>query len=121
MAGRLRVLVVDDDASIRLLCKINLELDGHEIEEAATPAEASQALARGSFDVVLVDVHLGAADGRVVVDEVHSVASGTSVVLLTGSAERGSLRDAGVDAVVGKPFTIDELRETVERVGFARR
>jgi len=116
-----RVLVVDDEPAIRLLCRINLELDGHRVSEAATLAEAEAALHGAQFDVVLVDVHLGGADGRDLVAHVRAVAPGTAIAFLTGSADRTSMENAGADAVIGKPFTIEELRETVERLGFARR
>ena len=52
------VLVVDDEPSIRLLCKVNLELDGHEVLEAHSLATARAALAEEDVDVVVLDVHL---------------------------------------------------------------
>ena len=111
MAGKITVLVVDDDPTIRMLCRINLELDGYAVLEAGSLGDARQ-LAEVA-DVVLLDVHVGGGDGLAFVAEVREVGAG--VALLTGSAELGP--DHGADAVIGKPFTIDELRETVERLG----
>ena len=53
------VLVVDDDASIRFLCRVNLELDGWTVREAATLADARAELSHGGVAVVLLDVHVG--------------------------------------------------------------
>jgi DNA-binding response OmpR family regulator len=106
--------LVDDDSSIRLLCRVNLQLDGYRVLEAATLEEARALLPEA--DVVLLDVHVGGGDGLAFVAEVR--AAGAGVALLTGSAELGA--DHGADAVIGKPFTIDQLRETVERLGSGR-
>src|SRR5258708_33623108 len=54
-----RALVVDDDAALRMLCRVNLELEGFAVREAATVAEAAAALAAERPDVALLDVHLG--------------------------------------------------------------
>ena len=54
-----KALVVDDDAALRLLCRVNLELDGFAVREAATLAEAERRSQRERPDVVLLDVHLG--------------------------------------------------------------
>src|SRR4029079_255047 len=54
-------LVVEDDAALRMLVRVNLELEGFVVAEAGTLDEAEAALARSRPDVVLLDVHL---DGR---------------------------------------------------------
>ena len=54
-----KVLVVDDESALRLLCRVNLELEGHRVLEAATLAEARELLAAELPDVMLLDVHLG--------------------------------------------------------------
>jgi DNA-binding NtrC family response regulator len=110
------VLVVDDDSSIRLLCRVNLELDGFHVLEAATLDAARAALPEA--DAVLLDVHVGDDDGIAFVQEVRAARPGAGIALLTGSAELDATH--GADAVIGKPFTIDQLRETVERIGSER-
>jgi hypothetical protein len=52
-------LVVDDDASLRLLCRVNLELEGFSVREAGTLQDAEAAVDAERPDVVLLDVHLG--------------------------------------------------------------
>lgn len=103
------VLVVDDEASLRLLCRVNLELEGHAVREAATLAEARAELERDVPDVVLLDVHVGADDGLELLDEIEALDLPTRVVLLSGTSDvRPELRER-VDCVLGKPFDLRRL------------
>lgn len=108
-----RILVVDDEPSIRLLCRINLELDGHEVLEAETLATARQALAEDDVAVVILDVHLRGERSDQLIEECHARRPPIPVVLVTGSADvtMGGLSDA--DAILPKPFELDELLATV--------
>jgi DNA-binding response OmpR family regulator len=104
------VLVVDDDTSIRMLCRLNLELDGWSVREAATLAQAREQLADEGVDVVVLDVHVGSENGVEFLRELRRERPGLKVAMLTGS---DALRDIDADAVIPKPFTIDGLRTTV--------
>ena len=108
-----RVLVVDDEPSIRLLCRVNLELDGHEVLEAETLEFARQALAQGDIDVVILDVHLHGERSDDLIPECHARRPPVPVVLVTGSADisLGGLSEA--DAILPKPFELDALLSTV--------
>jgi DNA-binding response OmpR family regulator len=108
-----RILVVDDEPSIRLLCRVNLELDGHEVLEAETLAIAREALAEGDIDVVILDVHLRGERSDELISQCHAQRPPIPVVLVTGSADvtMGGLSDA--DAILPKPFELDELLATV--------
>ena len=103
------VLVVDDEASLRLLCRVNLELEGHRVREAATLAEARSELERAVPDVVLLDVHVGADDGLELLDEIETLDLHTRVVLLSGTSEIGAELRERVDVVLGKPFDLKRL------------
>jgi DNA-binding response OmpR family regulator len=107
------VLIVDDDASLRLLCRVNLELDGYRVVEAQSVAAAEDALAEGSVDLVLLDVHVGADDGVELMRSLRERGHGTPVVLFTGSARLDAPTIAEADGVVPKPFRLDELLDVV--------
>lgn len=107
------MLVVDDDPSLRLLCRVNLELEGYAVVEAGTIAEAEQALDNGSVDVVLLDLHLGNEEGIALMPRLEERGLGSSLALLTGSP--GSRVPQGA-AVIPKPFAIDDLTRTVRRL-----
>jgi DNA-binding response OmpR family regulator len=107
------VLVVDDDSSIRFLCRVNLELDGWAVREAGTLERARGELSDGGVDVVLLDVHVGAGSGVDFLDELRRDHPRLPVAMLTGSVGTSMLDDVSADAVLAKPFTLDELNETV--------
>ena len=109
------VLVIDDEPSIRMLCRVNLELEGYDVREATTLDEARAELANG-IDVVLLDVHLAHEDGRELLVEIRRDRPGLAVALFTGSYEIAEGEADRGDALIPKPFTIDELVATVDRL-----
>lgn len=110
------VLVVDDDAAIRFLCRVNLELDGWTVREAGTVAEARTAVAQGDIAVVLLDVHLGVENSLELLAELHAEHPGLPVAMLTGSVGTPTLEGVTVDAVIPKPFKPDHLAATVRNL-----
>jgi DNA-binding response OmpR family regulator len=106
------VLVVDDDASLRMLCRVNLELEGYRVLEAATVEAAEELLRDEPIDVVLLDVHVGSGNGFALLSQIGS----QRVALFSGSYDADDKRRAQVDAVLRKPFTLAELTETVGRL-----
>ena len=103
------VLVVDDDPSLRLLCRVNLEFEGYTVHEAATIEEARRTLASEVVNLVLLDVHVAGADGRDLLAELKRDRPGLPVALFTGSAEIGPDVRAIADRIVTKPFSLEEL------------
>jgi two-component system nitrogen regulation response regulator GlnG len=115
MSGQGHVLVVDDDRSLRLLCRVNLELDGFAVTEAASLTAARAALAEEAVDAVLLDVHVGSENGIDLLDELKRDRPELPVVLLTGESGLPAEARARADAVLSKPFEIRELTGTIER------
>ena len=107
------VLVVDDDPSLRILCRVNLELDGFEVREAASIDEARGAVAAARPAVVFLDVNLGGTTSRPLLEELR--AAGIPVVLVTGTADIDEWRSAA-DAVLSKPFLPDDLVAAANRL-----
>jgi DNA-binding NtrC family response regulator len=107
------VLVVDDERSLRLLCRINLELDGHTVLEAGTLGEARELIERESPDVILLDVHVGSEDGLELLDEVEALDLPVRVVLLSGTSEISPALRSRVAGVLGKPFELGRLAAAV--------
>jgi DNA-binding NtrC family response regulator len=112
-------LVVDDDPSIRLLCRVNLELDGHEVVEADSLAATRSTLEEEDVDVVVLDVHLRGERSDPLVAECHARRPPIPVVLVTGSVE---ITDPGLseaDAILPKPFELEQLTSTVRNLAHA--
>ena len=107
------VLVVDDEHSLRLLCRVNLELEGHVVLEAKTLAEARALIEREPVDVILLDVHVGNEDGLELLDEVEALELPVRIVLLSGTSEVGPELRSRVAGVLGKPFELERLAAAV--------
>jgi two-component system, NtrC family, response regulator GlrR len=116
MGGGHSVLVVDDEPSIRLLCRVNLELEGYRVLEADTLSEARERLREESVSVVLLDVHVGSEDGRVLLEEIRSEWPAVPVVLFSGTAPSDAVDMEGADAIIPKPFQLQQLVGTVSRL-----
>ena len=112
--GGKTVLVVDDDDSLRLLCRLNLELDGYQVIEAASIESARAALASAHIDAIILDLHVGHGDGRQLLACLGEPRP--PVALFTGSDAIGPELRELADAVLAKPFSIDHLAETVGRL-----
>ena len=111
------VLVVDDEPALRLLYRVNLELEGYRILEAGTVAEARAALEAQAIAVVLLDMQLGAERSDVLLQELRDREPRIPVVVVTGSSDIDTgERTIEADAVIGKPFTIEELTRAVQAV-----
>jgi DNA-binding response OmpR family regulator len=128
--GSTRVLVIDDEAPIRLLCRVNLEAEGMRVLEASDGITGLD-LARGEQpDVVLLDVMMPGLDGWRVAEALleDERTNGIPIIFLTARAEfrdraRG-LDIGGVDYVT-KPFNPLDLaglvRELLDRIGRGER
>ncbi|HEX3055858.1 MAG TPA: response regulator [Gaiellaceae bacterium] len=113
---RQAVLVVDDEPSIRLLCRINLELEGFDVLEAGTLAEARAAVSSHDVSVVLLDLRIGRETGGDLVQELRDRRPPVPVALVTGSADVTPTDHGLADAYLQKPFTIEALLTTVHRL-----
>ena len=113
-----RVLVIDDEAPIRLLCRVNLEAEGMSVLEASDGPSGLAAAASGMPDVILLDVMMPGLDGWGVAEALleNSETSDIPIIFLTARAEfrdraRG-LDIGGVDYIT-KPFNPVELAPLV--------
>lgn len=114
-----RVLVVDDEPSIRLLLRVNLEFEGHEVVEAGSVSEAREQLAEGGVRVAILDLNLRGGERTAdLIVECHALQPSVPVVLVTGSVEIGAAAELGADAVLPKPFEpthlLAKVRELLE-------
>ena len=116
MGGKGTVLVLDDEPALRLLCRVNLELEGYRVLEAGSLEQARSALDAEPVDVALLDVHVGAERGLDLIPELRALEPPAAVVMLSGTSEVTPEIRAVVDGVLGKPFALHDLTGTVGRV-----
>jgi two-component system KDP operon response regulator KdpE len=107
------VLVVEDDPSLRLLCRVNLELEGYHVLEAETIGRAEDHLRHERIDVLLLDLHVGERHGLELLPLLREKYPGIGVCLLSGTSEVDPPKQEGIDHFIRKPFDLDELSRTV--------
>ena len=117
----MRVLVIDDEPDVLLLCRVNLEIAGHEVLEAPNGELGLELALSTEPDVIVLDVMLPAKDGLEVLGELLSDrrTQGTPVILLTAKAQaedRLAGWRAGCTEYVTKPFSPVALAQIVDRV-----
>ncbi|MFR7552746.1 MAG: response regulator transcription factor, partial [Acutalibacteraceae bacterium] len=115
-----RILVVDDEAKIRLLIRKYAEFEGNEVTEAENGMEAVN-LCRQSpdrFDMIIMDVMMPELDGFSAVAEIKKIASPAVIMLSARGEEYDKIHgfELGVDDYVVKPFSPKELMMRVNAV-----
>jgi DNA-binding response OmpR family regulator len=109
------ILIVEDDAKVRLLLHRCFEGEGFRVSEAASGAEALERLTAGTFDLITLDLNLPDGDGFAVGREIRS-RSAVPIIMVTGKGDtidRVVGLELGADDYITKPF---QLREVVARV-----
>ncbi|MEH6699251.1 MAG: PAS domain-containing protein [Brevundimonas sp.] len=118
----LRILMADDAAANRELVAAILGGMGLSLDGVENGAEAVEAVRRGGYDLVLMDVHMPVMDGLMATREIRAMAGGpgqTPIIALTANVQPEQVRlchEAGMDAHVGKPIQVAELMATISRV-----
>ncbi|MHB1956047.1 MAG: response regulator transcription factor [Sulfobacillus sp.] len=119
MATLPNVLVVDDEAHIRELCRLYLERAGYAVTEAETGGQALELLQHQTIDLVVLDIMLPEVDGWNVLKSIRHRDVWLPVVMLTAVGEeedRISGLEAGADDYLIKPFSPRELVARVRAV-----
>jgi CheY-like chemotaxis protein len=113
-----RVLVADDEESMRLLVARAIAMDGHDVVTAEDGAEALDILTSegGAFDLLLTDIKMPIMDGIALALAAARDFPKLTILLMTGFAdqrERASGLDAIVHDVITKPFAVADIRTAV--------
>ena len=115
------VLIVDDDARLREFVRVNLEMDGYAVREAASAEDGLAALEDEAPDLILLDVKMPKVDGWAMLRRVrdkHGVES-IPVIMFSGKVdEEGApaAAERGAQAFIGKPFEPQKLVESAKQV-----
>jgi DNA-binding response OmpR family regulator len=111
------IVVADDDAAFRMLIRVNLELEGYRVLEAEDAARVQEAVSADAVSLVLLDVRLGDDDGIALARDLRADHPEVAIAFLTGSAiDLAQDAEGASDAVIPKPFDLDELSATVARL-----
>ena len=119
MSDRARVLVADDEASIRFVVRETLEAAGHEVVEASGGEAALQALSGQPFDIAFFDIRMPGPSGLELLEQVKALGSDVAVVIITAqnTFENAveAMKRGALDYLV-KPFGMDAVQALVAKV-----
>ena len=111
-----KVLIVDDESSVRFLLKKVFESAGYEVIEAHHGAAALERVGDTRPDLIVTDLMMPVMDGRELIAWLRSDPETASIPIVVISAQLSIPPDAA-DAVIPKPFVPHELVETARRLG----
>lgn len=118
--GRSRVLVVDDESSIRELLQKTLALAEYEVDTAPDGRAAMERLRLGSYDLLIADLKMPGMDGLTLVREARRMGARLPVIIITGFSSESTAIEAlnlGVAGYLTKPFRIPEvLKKAAEAI-----
>ncbi|MGH9254162.1 MAG: response regulator [Vicinamibacterales bacterium] len=110
--GRARVLVVDDEASIRDLLAKTLALAEYDVDTAADAATALSRLRASEYDLLIADLRMPGMDGLTLIRQVKRIRAELPVIIITGFSSETSAIEAvnlGVAGYLRKPFRVPEV------------
>ena len=121
MATKPKVLIADDDPDIQQFVRVNLELEGFEVQTVGNGREAVDLTLSQPADVLLLDIMMPEMDGLTVLRRLrlHPAAANTSIILMTAKAvteDRIRGLELGADDYITKPFDVGELVARVKAV-----
>ena len=114
----MRILLTEDDESVRAFVSRALQLDGHQVETACDGLEALERLteSNGAYDLLVSDVKMPLMDGIALAHKAAGQWPGLPILLMTGFAdqrERAEDLSQVIRDVLTKPFTLQQIREAV--------
>ena len=113
-----RILITEDEDSLRSFVARALRLDGHETAEAADGAEGLEVLNSSSFDLLLSDIRMPVMDGIELAHRASASFPDMKILLMTGYAEQRERADDLMEKivdVVSKPFSLPDIRTAVAK------
>ena len=118
MKDKPRILVVDDEESIRMMLRAVLEEEGYEIVEAADGPEAIKAVEQAPLDLILLDIRMTEMDGIEALAEIRKISPFVPVLMMTAYATVKTAVEAlkaGAFEYLAKPLDIEELKILVQK------
>jgi CheY-like chemotaxis protein len=108
--------VVDDDQGVREAINLLLTIDRHDVVEAPGGAEAIELVKSQRFDLAILDYFMPGMQGSEVALRFRDIAPSLPILMITAYLEKLADSDRPVDAVIGKPFALEELRRTIAKL-----
>ena len=112
------VLVVDDDARLREFVRVNLEMEGYSVREAASAEAALEAIEDSAPELVLLDVVMPGVDGWQMLQRMQERHGSIPVIMFSGQVDEGAAdaEQRGARGFIGKPFDPQQLIERAKQL-----
>ncbi len=113
-----KILVVDDEESMREFLDIMLSKEGYSVRTADCYDRAIEILSGESFDVVISDIKMPEVSGIELLREIHTIDAGTAVIMITAYASLDSAVSAlrqGASDYITKPFEVNQVKFAIKR------
>jgi CheY-like chemotaxis protein len=111
-----RILLVDDEPSVRRSFRMLLEFDGHAVTEARDGAEALDLYARGQFDLVTTDFEMPVMKGNELAVRIKNLAPRQPILMITACETGFGDSENPVDSILNKPFALENLRGVIAKL-----
>ncbi|BBO92410.1 response regulator [Desulfosarcina ovata] len=117
-----RILVIDDDDTIRLSLRLTLEDADYDVAEAANGEEGLALMRAGSFDLVITDIFMPEKEGIETIDEIRRNYPDTKIISISGGGRMDPdayldiAERVGADQSLSKPFDIQLLLDMVAKL-----
>ena len=119
MPNIIKLLIVDDEETLRILVRSELEERGYEVDEAESGEKALEKLRSNKYNLVILDIRMPGMDGMEVLKKIREENLAPKVIMLTGVEELKIARDSlnlGANDFLTKPYDIRTLLSCIERV-----
>ena len=118
-SGKMKILIIEDESSLREIIKYSLEKERYVIEEAATYNEAYRKIAEYDYDCILLDIMLPGGSGLQLLEEMKRMRKMGNVIIISAKdslEDKVSGLELGADDYLAKPFHLAELSARIKSV-----
>jgi len=119
MSTKAKLLIVDDEDTLRMLVRTELEENGYAVDDAEDGEKALEKIQADSYDLVILDIAMPGLNGLKVLQKIRETNNAVKVIMLTGVDELKIARDSlqlGASDFLTKPYDIKTLLACINRV-----
>lgn len=114
-----RILLVDDEETIRYVLKEALVSEGYKVEVARDAFQAMERFKMSPYDLIITDIKMHGMDGIQLIREIKRSGSDLKIVIITAYGSLETIKEAaklGVAEIISKPFKIREIKDVIVRM-----
>ncbi|MBM7855358.1 two-component system response regulator (stage 0 sporulation protein F) [Desulfohalotomaculum tongense] len=119
----LNILIVDDQSGVRYLLEILIKEAGHNASTAKNGQEAVEAVRKGHYDLIFMDIRMPVMDGLEALSKIKMMASNVEVVMMTANNTEDIINkslEGGALKCMAKPFDVEDIRDTIDEFIWSR-